>query len=266
MTGWDERVLRRFCRPVASTPHAGTVYGSVEEARAELMRAFGEDRLGQAVRGKRVLDFGCGFGHHARALLDIGASEVWGVDVNSETVEYARAQLVDQPGARIVHGLEQPDWADGQAFDAVLSMNSMEHIEDPAGWLRRWAGLLAEKGRILVCFGPLWLSPAGSHMGYMTPVPWVNVLFRERTVMRVRADYRPDGATRYEEIAGGLNRMTRRKFHRCLRAAGLEPEWIRYVPVRGLTIATRIPGVNEFFTQSLSAVLRPRDDAPGGTA
>ncbi|MBE0602617.1 MAG: class I SAM-dependent methyltransferase, partial [Deltaproteobacteria bacterium] len=83
----DERILRRFCRPPSATPSVGTVYGSVEEARAELVREFGEEWLARYVRDKRVLDFGAGYGHHVRALLDLGAREVWGVDIQSHSLE-----------------------------------------------------------------------------------------------------------------------------------------------------------------------------------
>ena len=242
----------------------GAVYGSVEEARAELVRDFGEEWLASYVRGKRVLDFGAGYGHHVRALLDLGAREVWGVDIQAHSLEFGRKLLRDEPRARLINSVVEPDWAEGQFFDAVLSLNSMEHIEDPGSWLRRWREWLTPGGRVLIGFGPLWLSPMGSHMGMFTSLPWVNVLFPERTVLRVRSDYRSDGATRYEEITGGLNKMTLRKFHHCVRHAGLTPERIRTIPVRGLPLVTRIPVVNEFLTQGLVAVLRDRAERPAG--
>ncbi|CAN5864331.1 hypothetical protein BH24ACI4_BH24ACI4_08100 [soil metagenome] len=59
-------------------------------------------------------------------------------------------------------------------------------------------------------------------MVHFTKLPWVNVLFSERTVMQVRARFRDDGATRYEEVVMGLNRMTIARFERLIRASGMK--------------------------------------------
>jgi hypothetical protein len=94
-------------------------------------------------------------------------------------------------------------------------------------------------------------------MGAFTRMPWVNLLFSESTVMRVRSLFRDDGATRYEEVKGGLNRMTLRRFERIIRESGLLLEWRRYYAVQGLPIVHRIPGLREFLTASVACVLRP---------
>jgi hypothetical protein len=65
-------------------------------------------------------------------------------------------------------------------------------------------------GCVLITFFEPWLSPYGSHMSHFTRVPWINVLFSERTVMNVRSLFRSDGATRYEDVEGGLNRIDSR--------------------------------------------------------
>ena len=77
-------------------------------------------------------------------------------------------------------------------FDIVLSHNSMEHFGDPARILDVMKSALKPDGRLYITFGPPWYAPYGSHMHFFTRVPWVNLLFSERTVMAVRARYRND--------------------------------------------------------------------------
>ena len=111
-------------------------------------------------------------------------------------------------------------------------------------------------GPILMTFGPPWLAPFGSHMDYFTPLPWVNILFSEDAVLRVRARYRNDGATRYEDVEGGLNRMTVAKFERIVAGCGLAIEYQHYECSWGLTFLSRIPAIRELFVNHISCVLR----------
>src|SRR4051812_19301959 len=47
------------------------------------------------VRGRRVLDLGCGTGQLASALAERAAARVWGVDASTEMAAVARAAGVD---------------------------------------------------------------------------------------------------------------------------------------------------------------------------
>lgn len=250
-----EKLLSRFCRESAPEAAERPSEGSVEAARAELLASFGDQALREAIGGRRVLDFGCGLGFHVAALLELGAANAWGVDIQPWCLERAKEMLRHEPRARIVDGLNEPDWSRDAQFDVIISLNSMEHLVEAEHWMREWRRWLAPGGRVLVAFGPLWWSPFGAHMSFMTPLPWVHVLFPERTVLKVRQRYRSDGAMRYEDVAGGLSRMSIAKFHRCVRQSGLEVERIRYGAVRSLPLVTRLPVVREFLTQGLSAVL-----------
>ena len=111
-------------------------------------------------------------------------------------------------------------------------------------------------GRVAISWAEPWLSHSGSHMNFFTWVPWVNILFSEEAVMRVRAHYRDDGAQRYEEcgLGGGLNRMTLRKWEHLLAGSGMTVEWGRYYATKGLPAVTAIPGIRELLTSSAAAV------------
>src|SRR5262249_35240629 len=91
-----------------------------------------------------------------------------------------------------------------RTFDAIYSCSSFEHFADPAHVLTLMRERLKPDGLLVIAFAEPWFSPRGHHMSDFTRLPWVNVLFREADVMTVRASYHPDGATRYEDVEGGL--------------------------------------------------------------
>ena len=138
----------------------------------------------------------------------------------------------------------------------VFSQNSMEHFRDPEAILRTMADALAPKGEMLVTFGPPWFAPYGAHMQYFTRLPWVHLLFPERTIMAVRGRYRQDGALKYGDVEGGLNQMSVRKFRRLVNASGLRVMRLSTEPVKGQRLLSKIPFLGEMFTNHVTAVLR----------
>jgi SAM-dependent methyltransferase len=102
------------------------------------------------VRGKRVLDAGCGAGTLAEALLERGAS-VTGLEISAGMANLARQRL----GARAtihVADLARPlaMCADG-AFDLVAASLVLHYLED-------WRPTLRELARVLVPGGVLAAS------------------------------------------------------------------------------------------------------------
>lgn len=208
------------------------------------------------IRGRRVLDFGCGRGFQAAALAVAGAAEVVGLDTNEKLLAAGREWAVAQGVAERVRFAASLGPADDGTFDVVVSQNSMEHFPDPAAVLQAMRRALRPGGELLVTFSPPWFAPYGAHMHYFTPLPWVHLLFRERTVMAVRSRYRQDGATRYEDVEGGLNRMSVAKFERLVRLSGFEVAWRRYVALKRLPLVTGLPGLRELFINEVDCVLR----------
>ena len=208
----------------------------------------------ELIRGRRVLDFGCGTGQQAIAMCLAGARSVVGLDINERWLATARAAAAAKGLEDVVEFRTRLDGDHG--FDVVLSHNSMEHFSDPAAILSQMKAALAPGGKIVVTFSPPWLSAYGAHMHHFTRVPWVQLLFSERTVMSVRSRYMADGATRYEDVEGGLNKMTVRRFERLIAAAGLRPRWWRLTPMKGIPLVSHIPLVRELFTTRVATVLQ----------
>lgn len=96
-----------------------------------------------AVRGRRVLDLGCGVGDQAAELVARGATVV-GVDAFPEVLEAARARGLE--GATFVaHDLRAlPDL--GGPFDGIWSSFAVAYFPDLAPVLAGWARQLAPGG------------------------------------------------------------------------------------------------------------------------
>jgi len=102
---------------------------------------------GEARRGERVLDLGCGAGRFVAALRDAGADPV-GVEIAEQALERARRNV---PGADL--RLLEPDGsiplAHGEV-DLVWCSEVLEHVPDTAGLLTEARRVLKPGGRLLV--------------------------------------------------------------------------------------------------------------------
>jgi SAM-dependent methyltransferase len=252
---WSEKLLQSLSRdPGAGSDAAPHPAVTVDSALDGLLEVY--PRFLDLVRERDVLDFGCGEGYQAVAMALQGARSVTGVDTNARLLGTGRALAQEhdaQERTRFVERLERE--RHHGAFDLVVSQNSMEHFPDPGAVLREMRAVLRPGGLVFLTFSPPWLAPYGSHMQFFTPVPWVHLLFSERTVMAVRTRYRSDGAKRYEDVEGGLNRMTLAKFERLIRDSRLRILWRRYDPVKGIPLVRSVPLLREILVNRVTCLL-----------
>jgi ubiquinone/menaquinone biosynthesis C-methylase UbiE len=98
------------------------------------------------LRGRRVLDVGCGTGRLSLALTERGA-KVWGVDTSAEMLEQARAAAGRRVGLKRGSAEELP-FKDGWFDRAVLRL--VVHLVDRGRALPELARVLAPGGRAVV--------------------------------------------------------------------------------------------------------------------
>lgn len=99
--------------------------------------------------GLRVLDAGCGAGRNGELLKRAGAREVWGVELDPGAADEARRRL-DGVVAGDLAAVTLDDLG-GRPFDAVLAVDVLEHLVDPAAALARLVRMLRPGGTLVAC-------------------------------------------------------------------------------------------------------------------
>lgn len=108
------------------------------------------DRIAD-LKGKRVLDVGCGGGILAEAMAASGAS-VTGIDLGDGPLKVAQLHLLES-GQQVEYRLIAAETLAQEmpgAFDVVTCMELLEHVPDPAATVRACAGLARPGGHVFV--------------------------------------------------------------------------------------------------------------------
>jgi SAM-dependent methyltransferase len=114
--------------------------------------------VAERCQGLDVVDMACGEGY-GTDLLAQRAARVTGVDANPEAFEHARARY-SRPGVDFVRDLVD---SYAKPCDAVVFLQTIEHVEDDEGVLRHFKGMLRPGGVAYVSTpNVLTLAPAGA--------------------------------------------------------------------------------------------------------
>jgi SAM-dependent methyltransferase len=256
-----EKILSAFSRPVdaADCIPAAKDKHNLENGLDDLFDAF--PSLRSEIANKNVLDYGCGPGWQSVCLARLDTKRVVGIDIGLSRIEHAR-EIAGR--FNVAHKTEMHvGWQESLSgqFDIVISKDSFEHYQNPEIALEEMKKALRPGGKLFIVFSWPWYSPLGSHMQVFTLIPWVNLLFSEQTVMRVRSRYRSDGAIRYEDVESGLNKMTVKRFENIIRASGLCVESIFLKGFKQWHFFTKVPLLRELLTQQVGCILSLPDRA-----
>lgn len=107
-----------------------------------------EFAAGRVGRG-RLLDIACGVGYGTRLLAQRcpGLSEAVGVDCSPEAIRYARARYgSERVRFRVADAL---GFTDPEGYEAIVSLETVEHLEHPGCFISRMARLLRPGGVLI---------------------------------------------------------------------------------------------------------------------
>lgn len=168
----------------------------------QIAAEFNRDLGGPApFAGLRILDIGCGGGLLAEPMARLGA-DVVGADAAERNIPVAQLHA-EQSGLEIDyrHTTAEALAEAGETFDAVLNMEVVEHVSDPAAYLAACHALL---------------KPGGLHICSTlnrNPKSYVAAIIGAEHVMR----WLPKGTHEWSKF------ITPNELYALLREAGLEP-------------------------------------------
>jgi SAM-dependent methyltransferase len=102
-------------------------------------------------RPGRALDMACGVGYGSRLLADHARLEVLGVDLDPAAIAYATKRYAD-PRVRF-ECRDAQAFRDPDGFDTVVSLETIEHVPDPARLIERLVAAV-RPGGVLVASVP----------------------------------------------------------------------------------------------------------------
>lgn len=114
------------------------------------------------LKGKKVLDLGCGYGALSSLLLEQGA-HVRATEMDKNKLSFAKQKLAKysrfRPRQVKDSTLPYPD----KQFDAIFIFDVIEHVDDPAKTLKECLRTLKKEGLLYVEFTPYY-SITGHHL------------------------------------------------------------------------------------------------------
>lgn len=134
----------------AKLGHPSYVWRSGQQRRLGLIDRYAP------LRGKRILDVGCGLGTYVERLRQF-SDQVYGIDIEVERVTEGGRRLPNLLAA----AAEELPFVDG-CFDVVLLHEVLEHVQDDRRSIQEAYRLLTPGGRMVI-FAPNRLYPFETH-------------------------------------------------------------------------------------------------------
>ncbi len=108
-----------------------------------------KDQCGGSIKGKRILDIGCGGGILCESLALEGA-EVVGIDLAEAGLEVARLHLLESGLDVQYQNVSAEEFAklNSQSFDIVTCLEMLEHVPQPASIIKSCSKLVKPKGNV----------------------------------------------------------------------------------------------------------------------
>jgi len=123
-------------------------WNSYQNAQWDAVRRFEVDCLFDKVSPVRVINIGCGCGFQDKLIADkAGVLEVIGIDYSGKSIEQANTAYPHEKVTRIVADIFELSTGD---FNLAVSFQVIEHLRDPAAYLRACARQVRPGGWVAV--------------------------------------------------------------------------------------------------------------------
>ncbi len=108
-----------------------------------------KEQCGGSIKGKRILDVGCGGGILCESLALEGA-EVVGIDLAEAGLEVAKLHLLESGLDVNYQKITAEEFAESNAetFDIVTCMEMLEHVPEPSSIIKSCSKLVKPQGRV----------------------------------------------------------------------------------------------------------------------
>lgn len=220
------------------------------------------------LRGKDVLDLGCGYGGRTVYFKEMGARSIAGIEpveaCISEALAFAQSRNVEiRALVAAAESLPLPN----ESFDAITSYDVFEHVENLSATLRECYRVLRPGGVVYAVFPPFYHPTGGSHLhGYVSTSPGPQLLFSCRALRNALRQMLAEGAISYTPVfrpndcLPQQNGATVRSFLSLLKNVPfreknvrLDPMSSRRFPWLGTVAAagSRLPLLREIFTNRI---------------
>jgi SAM-dependent methyltransferase len=241
--------------------------------------------------GKVILDLGSGYGGRTLEYKhQSGAAKVVGVEpfdsMVQKSIEYAQKKVRDNCEFRVCSHLNIP--AEDDEFDAIVSYDVIEHVQDPEVTIKEMRRVLRVNGEVFIVFTPYW-GALSHHLNYITRLPFIHWVFSATTLVNavnhiLASEYGKKFGTAIQPLPQRsfngkfmklptLNGLDGETFLSLARSNGFEVVYHRYTPLaeRFLPWAGKVgfllnevmmrlhPKVREGLSFNLVCVLRKND-------
>ena len=232
-------------------------------------------------KDKTVLELGCNKGYLINSFLQHEKFDAIGAELDPEALEVARENYGGS--IKFIQTTPEKIPLPDESVDIVYTIDTVEHLSRPSEIFTECHRVLRPGGTFLIHFGA-WLTPYGSHLEDIIPIPWANAIFSMDTLLDVAAhlydspDY--DVACYFVDQETGmrkpnpfldkakwdefLNHITIRKFRKIIRQLPFETVHLENIGFGGKSFKagrylgklSQVPVTEEFFTKATFAVLK----------
>jgi len=131
---------------------------------------------------KTVMDFGCDTGGLCKILSRFNPEKIIGIDLSKRAIDIA----IDKNSAENIiykQGFKNKIPIKSNSIDYIFCFDVLEHVMNINSIFSEMVRVLKPKGRIFIEWVG-WYGPFSAHIYENAPIPWVQVLFSEKTIFQ----------------------------------------------------------------------------------